>query len=1190
MKRSLVASLEGIKRARVALKRQKLTQKALAYEFAIASWATVSKFFNGKPIDRNLFLEICERLDLDWQDIAAPFLVDEEESRGEEEISPELAAIQRNSQDTRTALDPYILPRIRREALLEKCMTVIRRGVEGQRRVIPILGAAGYGKSTLLGSIYDELESEFTSSNKGWVALARCNDFIESLENFPLEVGEKVSGSKKSIVEIATLLTEIHGRGVLLIDTLDLVLESKLVPVLRRLFFQLLEVGVTIVFTCRDHDYQDFFTPYPESFAGFFESIERHFVNKFDTNEVRAATTAFVQSLGIDSPEGGEDFAAKIINLSANSQSLAEITHNPLLLALLCDLFAKDENVPEDLTVSQLYEKFWHFRIAQGRKHHTDARRIGMAKRNLCFKLAQIMYNNSGERLRDFVFESQLELDETQFQAYSELKSDGVLADIGGERIGFFHQTFLEYAIARWIDSTPKGEAAKNELLQLLSTSENPYAKHYIWSVLRQLLNLVNLEEFYHLANNFDQKAILPFRTIALASVSHQAAEASQILHQILPIAWELGDSYQDTLLIASKSATNRHIENAWIVILELLTKCSLRLTNQAALTAGEMLSRFKVNPGEKIDQALKAIEQRPSVKSKDGVELHSSIFAQLISSYAQVPKTFGGGIDADVCQALRKQYFNLSSKTRSQVVQLHSHPTVPFIIQREFILHIISQPVRELHKERDNAIIFFHQVLPNLITSGDSVFGNSWLSAIHTHLQADWGGIIATVIGEQAVGDTELLQILITKLLQITVTNEDKQYLHSYQVVVLQAIKSGGANEVIRLLLSFSIIDIPANRYPSLFQLVSELAKSKDELNDEAYDKLAQWILPITDLNLKLSIGMLNVISINSATTEELFWQILENKVLCLNQSEINKYIKNINYIPPQLERYLENTSNHPESRLALIKLYRQNLEDTNSQEALLKLLQLCCDKVRDVALAAIQTVLDSSHNGNYIQFADLLPVISHSKFMGVRQKTMFILKYNIDAGWMLSEVEFLTLYQSLESENAIEIIQPWWQIIGLWVDYQRYIPLNVAKSVFTLIKRFINERKEVYLEGAIANISFSILKYFVNIEDANLYTDLCDCTRQLIITSSLTKTVNYVNIIALLARLGRVNQEFFTPIIQEDLVKKDMIIPLINQRIIVAGIVQCQGKNSPLLDEMLNDERFSEDVKNHILREREV
>ncbi|MEC4812227.1 MAG: hypothetical protein SAK29_02955, partial [Scytonema sp. PMC 1069.18] len=900
MSRSLVASPEGIKRAKLALKRHSLTQKALAYEFAIASWTTVSKFFNGKPIDRNLFLEICDRLDLDWSDIAAPFLAEAQEEQ-EPETSAELAVVQRNSHRTRTALEPYILPRIRRPILLEKCMMAIRRGVEGKRRVIPILGAAGYGKSTLLGSIYDELELEFAASGQGWVALARCNDFIESVENFPFEVGKRISGNRKSIVEIATTLTEIHYRGVLLLDTLDLVLESKLIPVLRQLFSQLLEIGVTVVFTCRDHDYQDFFTPYPESFAGFFESVERHSVSKFNSDEVREAASAFVQSLGLGSVEGGEDFATKIINLSANSQSLAEITHNPLLLALLCDLFSEEKNVPEDLTVSQLYEKFWHFRIAQGRKHHTDSRRIGMVKRNLCLKLAQMMYDYSGERLRDFVFETQLQLDETQFQAYAELKSDGVLMDMGGERITFFHQTFIEYAIARWIESTPEGETAKNSLLQFLVTSENPYARHYIWSILRQLLNLVNLEEFYRLADSFDQRAILPFRTISLASVSHQATEASQILHKIMPIAWELGDIYQDTLLIASKSAAKGHLENAWIVLVELLQRCNLVLSNQVAIAAGELLSRLKSNSGEKIEQALKAIEKRPSSKNKDGVEHHSSVFAQLISSYAQTPTTFGGGIDIDVCFALREKYFNLSSKSRAVVVQLHSQETIPLDIKTEFLLHIISQPVRDFSKEKENAVTLLQQVLPSLIAAGNSPFGSSWLEALHTPLPKDWDRILATVVGAQAVQDTQLLQTLLTKVLQQPTTDKEKQYLHSYQVAMLEAIKNQGASAVSDLLLGTAIADIPQQRYASFYPLVNEVAKNGQDLAAEVWEKLARWILPIADSHLKSVIAVLNVLSANSVTVQALFMELLESQVFCLNQSEINKYIKNLVYVPPE-------------------------------------------------------------------------------------------------------------------------------------------------------------------------------------------------------------------------------------------------------------------------------------------------
>ncbi|MGG6238589.1 hypothetical protein ACQ4N7_08090 [Nodosilinea sp. AN01ver1] len=42
-----------------------LTQKAIAYELALASWSTVNKFFNGKPVDRFIFQEICTALGLE---------------------------------------------------------------------------------------------------------------------------------------------------------------------------------------------------------------------------------------------------------------------------------------------------------------------------------------------------------------------------------------------------------------------------------------------------------------------------------------------------------------------------------------------------------------------------------------------------------------------------------------------------------------------------------------------------------------------------------------------------------------------------------------------------------------------------------------------------------------------------------------------------------------------------------------------------------------------------------------------------------------------------------------------------------------------------------------------------------------------------------------------------------------------
>ncbi len=60
--RSLQLSEAGQQQARQALLVRNLTQKAIANELAIASWSTVNKFFNGKPVDRFIFQEICSPL------------------------------------------------------------------------------------------------------------------------------------------------------------------------------------------------------------------------------------------------------------------------------------------------------------------------------------------------------------------------------------------------------------------------------------------------------------------------------------------------------------------------------------------------------------------------------------------------------------------------------------------------------------------------------------------------------------------------------------------------------------------------------------------------------------------------------------------------------------------------------------------------------------------------------------------------------------------------------------------------------------------------------------------------------------------------------------------------------------------------------------------------------------------------
>jgi predicted NACHT family NTPase len=68
-KRSLQASTEGIRKAKQAFKQKGLTQKSLASQVALETRQPIWKFFNGKPIDRQVFNEICFVLGLKLEDI-----------------------------------------------------------------------------------------------------------------------------------------------------------------------------------------------------------------------------------------------------------------------------------------------------------------------------------------------------------------------------------------------------------------------------------------------------------------------------------------------------------------------------------------------------------------------------------------------------------------------------------------------------------------------------------------------------------------------------------------------------------------------------------------------------------------------------------------------------------------------------------------------------------------------------------------------------------------------------------------------------------------------------------------------------------------------------------------------------------------------------------------------------------------
>ncbi len=70
VKRSLQASPSGIQQAKRAFALKGWTQENLAAEVNLKTRQPIWRFFAGKPVDRQIFTEICSILDLDWREMA----------------------------------------------------------------------------------------------------------------------------------------------------------------------------------------------------------------------------------------------------------------------------------------------------------------------------------------------------------------------------------------------------------------------------------------------------------------------------------------------------------------------------------------------------------------------------------------------------------------------------------------------------------------------------------------------------------------------------------------------------------------------------------------------------------------------------------------------------------------------------------------------------------------------------------------------------------------------------------------------------------------------------------------------------------------------------------------------------------------------------------------------------------------
>ncbi|AFZ33253.1 putative signal transduction protein with Nacht domain [Gloeocapsa sp. PCC 7428] len=538
--RSLKASPEGLNRANRAML-MFATKLDLADELEV-SRSTVQKFFAGKPVGRENFHKICQRLELPWQDVAELETWEEETAELGEEV--EFAQIALTNFSSRCDIDISV-QEVRdklRTAIEQRCglMRVLDmsqpvelnniytkinllKKITGRRRLeladllkvcvpdefdrpnlgevtqssisgldalqehtkLAVLGKPGAGKTTFLKHIALQCINGKLQANRVPILIA-LKDFAETPKQPSLLEYIAQQFTSCGIIDSAIAAQIlIHGRALVLLDGLDEVQEKdcyRVVQEIRNFVAKFLHCH--FVLTCRiaTREYT-------------FEEFTEVEIADFDADQIASfAHNWFV------SQEESTNFLQKL----QQNATIRELATNPLLLTLICLVFAETASFPTNRT--QFYKEGINLLLKKwDAKRNIEREQV---YKNLSVKhkedlLSQIAFQTfeQGEYffrqqeleqyIADYIRSLPSSVTATQaLQLDSEviLKSieaqHGLLVERARGIYSFSHLTFHEYFTAQTIVDNPDPDALERGLRKLVSHStEKRWREVFLFSV-----------------------------------------------------------------------------------------------------------------------------------------------------------------------------------------------------------------------------------------------------------------------------------------------------------------------------------------------------------------------------------------------------------------------------------------------------------------------------------------------------------------------------------------------------------------------------------------------------------------------------------------------------------------------------------------------------------------------------------
>lgn len=1076
----------------------------------------------------------------------------------------------RLSSQSRRVLDPYLLPRVPRGLVARDYLPALQSGLGAEiGAILAIVGPAGYGKSTLLGQLYDELPR----LQPAWTGLLLCAD-VDHHEGAPAEelsreMGRALVGTSVPLHEVSASLNGERGRGVLLVDTLDLVLSEKTARSLRHILSEVAATGTSIAFTCREHEYDEHLAPSGGTGSGRAQAFQRFRVPWFTRDEVVLAARSLIeQKPGSRRRQTPDEFASRLLAISADNRSLRHIIYNPLLLALLCELFDDALAIPADLTVSRLYDRYWAEKVARGRMG--DAA-VGRAKAALCLRLAEVLYLRSGELLAEMAAQEELEVNAgAETPGHRELVSEGVYGAVPPSgRLRFFHQTFLEYAIARWLLLPANSERLRDLLAGLRQPGEHG-CLHW-WPVVRQLLVMADRAQTDPVLEQLDLTNVAAYRVVALAAV---AMERADVLRKLVPLALGAQVGFRKALLFALAAPSPAFFPETWDVALKLLARSEGQAGAMQVLEPiGELLSLAEGDVAAPLREVTATLDAwaREHVEQGGNAADHGIALGTFLNT--ALP-TLERNPDAAVLAALREQLPVMGLASRVNTIRLHLLPAAPAGAREALLRQMLEGEVDGNIAEQLEPL--FSGFAPWTALGAESRFWPSWQEALYAPLPSGWELVRSRSAGRAAARDPALLRAIIDDFF-----SGPKAHIHINILALHAAVLTGGGDAVCEAFVATPPGVIGDERFSGISALARHVAHS---LSTAQRNRLSEWLRRLAPS--AVSQAWVIAVATLAADDESLGFATARLAELPMDERvhAITTALRGTTAdLGSVLVRWLQSqpgfaphTSAAMEMRLAFHRLRAREGDERSLREIVLSAGSSEAALARKAAKALLDMALEPVRPGVHA----LLP-LARSPVPVVRKNALLVVRTQFDAGIPLAEADLVALAEAYAGEDDRMAVHALCELAGNWMLRESRAPLRVGEIVAGIVPRLTSAGT---FDGGLARVVSFVFRLIAEGGGRDAVAAAGEWARHLLTVMEKGHLDNaQANVLGLLTALGRRDPEFFPSVLT-----LGPALPFRALRTFVVAVEKVEGIGSPLLTRIVQAEWSPTEIKRLVLGKR--